>query len=147
MKVSTRLKKHYDERQLKHVFPNWYTLVYGAACGFLIPWTILLSIVLPPKYISQHWDITWVGFDAFLCILFALSAILAFRRSNWTALTSIMLGTTLIIDSWFDVMTARTHRAISSALVEALFLEIPLAILSFLVAYRIFKYAQQKPRY
>ncbi len=145
MAIQARLKRRYDDRQLKHVFPNWYILIYGAAVGFLIPWTILLSLVLPPHYVSQHWDIAWVGFDSFEILLFALSAVLVLRRSTWAALTSVMLGTTLLIDAWFDIMTTRSHRSLSAAIIEAFVLEIPLAIVSFMVAHRIFNYIRHNP--
>jgi hypothetical protein len=134
----------YEDKRLHRVFPNWYSILYGAACGFLIPWTILLSIILPPHYVSQHWDIAWVGFDSFECLLFAVTSFLAFKHSTWTALTSTMLGTTLLIDAWFDITTARPIRDIRTATFEAFVLEIPLAILSFILAYRVFNYVRKQ---
>lgn len=142
MAVPKPIKNHYNDRMLKHVFPSWYTILYGAACGFLIPWTVLLSIVLPPHYISGHWSTAWVGFDSFEILLFAATAFLAIKHSAWTAFTSVMLGTTLLIDAWFDILTARSHSDLRSALLEAFLLEIPLAILSFVLAHRIFDYAR-----
>ncbi|MHB1865325.1 MAG: hypothetical protein ACYCPS_04185 [Candidatus Saccharimonadales bacterium] len=140
--MATAITRNYNDRNLKHIFPSWYTILYGAACGFLIPWTILLSFVLPPHYVSAHWDAAWVGFDGFETLLFAITAILAIKHSVWTAFTSIMLGTTLLIDAWFDLMTARTHKDIISAFIEAFALEIPLAIISFALARRIFEFAK-----
>lgn len=136
------LKESYANRNLKHIFPSWYAILYGGACGFLIPWTVLLSVVLPPHYVSRHWAAAWVGFDSFEVLLFALTALLAIKHSIWTAYTSIMLGTTLLIDAWFDLMTARSNKDIRSAFFEAFILEIPLAIVSFVLAKRIFAYSQ-----
>ena len=133
----------YNDKQLQHIFPNWYTILYAVVCGFLIPWTILLAYILPPHYVSHHWDIAWVGFDAFEVILFALTSYLAFTRSTWTAVTSAMLGTTLLTDAWFDVLTSRTDRAFTTSVVEAFF-EVTLAILSFILAYRVFNYVRKK---
>ncbi|HEY1645543.1 MAG TPA: hypothetical protein VGF75_04135 [Candidatus Saccharimonadales bacterium] len=142
---SSTTKKTYDDKRLKRIFPDWYSILYGAACGFLIPWTILLSLTLPVHYVSQHWDIAWVGFDSLETVLFALTALLAFKRSIWTAMTSTMLGTTLLIDAWFDVTTARPIRGDGqTAWFEALVFEIPLSILSFALAYRVFKYISKK---
>lgn len=103
-----------------------------------------MSIILPPHYVSQHWAAAWVGFDSFECLLFASTAILALKHSVWTAFTSVMLGTTMLIDAWFDVMTARSGRDIHSATIEAVFLEIPIAVLSFILAYRIFQFTKNK---
>lgn len=133
-----KLKDRYDDKHLDKMFPGWYTLIYGAACGFLIPWTISIAIILPPHYISNHWDATWVGFDALQCLLFALTAFLAFKRSTWTSLTSAMLGTTLVVDAWFDIMTARTTKDFRSAIAEAIIIELPLAIVSFYISHQVF---------
>ncbi len=138
------LKEHYDNRMLRYVFPHWYSILYATACIFLIPWIVFLSILLPPHYVSHHWDVTWVGFDVFEFMLFAITALLAIRHSIWTALTSVMLGTTLLIDAWFDIMTSRNHRDFITACIEAFILELPLAILSFVLARRIFEYARTK---
>lgn len=147
MAANRALRKPIDDKQLRRIFPSWYAILYGAGCGFLIPWTILLSLVLPPHYISQHWDIAWVGFDAFECLLFALTALLALLHSSWTAMVSTMLGTTLLIDAWFDIMTARPDKDAHIALIEGLFLEVPLALLSFAIAHRIFNYTRKQASY
>jgi hypothetical protein len=130
--------------RFKKIFPNWYAILYAAACGFLIPWTILLAVILPHHYNSRHWDIAWVGFDIFECLLFAITAILAIKHSLWTALTSSMLGTALLIDAWFDVLTASTLRAERTAIIEAFIVELPIAILSYGLSYRVINYIKIK---
>ena len=140
---SRKSKSKYNDRNLRHIFPSWLILIYGAACGFLIPWTLFLSVVLPPRYITNHWDFAWAGFDVFEWLLFALTAVLTIRRSSWTALTATMLGTVLILDAWFDVLTARSGRDQYSATLEALFIELPLALVSFALAHRIFNYTRK----
>ena len=126
--------------QLKHIFPAWLTIIYGTACGFLIPWTIFLGFALPPHYVSHHWDIAWTGFDIFETLLFAVTAFLAIKRSSWTAISASMLGTVILFDTWFDILTASPGRDQHTAVVEALFIELPLAVLSFVLAYRIFSF-------
>ena len=140
--TSEALKDRYNDQNLKHIFPGWYPIFYGAACAFLIPWTIILGYALPPRYVSSHWDIAWAGFDSLEIVLFALTAVLAVKHSSWMALSSAMLGTVLLIDGWFDVLTARTSKDIHVAIFEALVLELPLAILSFVLSHRIFNYVR-----
>ena len=133
----------YNDDRLRRIFPNWYTILYAVVCGFLIPWTILLAYILPPHYVSHHWDIAWVGFDAFEVILFAITSYLAFTRSTWTALTSAMLGTTLLTDAWFDVLTSRTAHAFTTSIIQAVF-EVTFAVLSYILAFRVFNYVRKK---
>ncbi|HEY4963734.1 MAG TPA: hypothetical protein VIH90_03505 [Candidatus Saccharimonadales bacterium] len=124
--------------RINHIFPGWLIIVYGTACGFLIPWTIFLGEKLPRKYVSTHWDIAWTGFDVLTCILFALTAFFAAKKSSWIAITCAMLSTVLLVDVWFDVLTSRPGIDQSAAVLEAAFIEIPLAILSMAISIRIF---------
>jgi hypothetical protein len=136
--------KKLSEHELNKIFPNWAAILYAAACGFLIPWTLFLGQVLPSRYTSDHWDVVWAGFDVFESILFALTAFLLVKRSTWTAFTSIMLGTTLIIDAWFDLLTARSSKDFKAAIYSAIIVELPIAIISFILAQRIFSHLNKK---
>jgi hypothetical protein len=136
--------KRLTEQELSKIFPNWAAVFYAAACGFLIPWTLFLGFVLPTHYVSDHWDIVWAGFDVLECLLFAFTAVLVVKRSPWTAYTSIMLGTTLLIDAWFDLLTARSSKDFKAAFISAIFLEIPISLISFLLAHRIFANLQKR---
>ncbi|HET9174645.1 MAG TPA: hypothetical protein VFN56_05215, partial [Candidatus Saccharimonadales bacterium] len=109
----------YDDKHLEKVFPKWLPRLYGAACICLIPWTIFLAVKLPPHYQSHHWDAAWTGFDVFLIIAFALTAWLAVKKSSWTALTATALGTILIMDAWFDILTAKPGKAQHEAIAES----------------------------
>jgi hypothetical protein len=125
--------------KFKLAFPEWVPLLYGLACLILIPWTIFLAYLLPRKYVSRNWDVAWVGFDIFEIVLFALTAILAVKRSIWTALTSAMLAMVIIIDAWFDVLTSKSGRPQFRSILEAIIIELPLAIISLYLAIVIFK--------
>jgi hypothetical protein len=134
----TKKKRLPAKNRLNHIFPSWLIIVYGTACGFLIPWTIFLGEKLPRIYVSSHWDVAWTGLDIFTCILFALTAFFAVKKSSWIAITCAMLASVLVIDIWFDVLTSRPGVDESAALLEAVFIEIPLAILSMAISIRIF---------
>lgn len=127
----------YDDKHLNRIFPHWVPLLYGAACLVLIPWTVWLAYLLPPRYQSHHWDIAWTGFDIFLVVTFALTAWLAVKKSSWTALSATILGTVLLTDAWFDVLTAKPGREQRDALIESV-IELVLATLSYALAHRIF---------
>ena len=43
----------------------------GVAIG-LLPWTVYLSITLPPRHESAHWDIVWPGLDVGIALAVAV---------------------------------------------------------------------------
>jgi len=121
----------------KRDFSQKVTIFYFILALLLIPWTIFLAYVLPIHYNSHHWTLTWVGFDIFEIILFLSTSILAFKKSSLTAISAAMLGTVLLIDAWFDTLTARPGLPAIKSLADAIFVEIPLALLSFYISKKI----------
>ncbi|MEU1464697.1 hypothetical protein ABZ467_29155 [Streptomyces sp. NPDC005727] len=100
----------------------------------LAPWLAVLWTTLPDPYPAQPWRVAWVGLDALEIAGLLTSAVLV-RRSGYRApLASIGTAVLLLVDAWFDVMTAGHHVAISLAL--ACTLELPLAALCAVVALR-----------
>ena len=126
-------------KHLENVFPSWVPYFYGIICAILIPWTVFLAYVLPPRYISHNWDIAWTGFDIFMIFLFASTAILAIRKSAYSAISASMLGTVILTDAWFDILTSKPGLAERRSIIEAVIIELPLAILSFWLAQKIFR--------
>lgn len=114
--------------------PTWAAILYGAAGGILIPWTVNLAQTLPERHIARHWDAAWVGFDVFMISLLLVTAILALNKNIYVVLTSSALGTILLIDGWFDVLTAKSGHEQHESLLIALLIEVPLALLTFYLA-------------
>ncbi len=127
-----------SKRTIHNIFPSWVPYFYGFLCATLIPWTIILAYLLPPKYISHNWDIAWTGFDVFMIILFASTAYLAILKSSYTAISSAMLGTVLLTDAWFDILTSKPGLSQTRSIMEALIIELPLVIISFWLSHKIF---------
>ena len=132
------------KHSLELPFPKWIPLLYGIACGVLIPWTIFLAYVLPKNYFSHNWDIAWTGFDIFELLLFGLSATLIIKRSVWACLSSLALSVVIFIDSWFDVLTAKPGRPRTRSILDALIIELPIATISLIVSIIIFQYIIRK---
>lgn len=127
-------------RQSKSVhlpIPRWASLTYALFCVVLIPWTAYLSWVLPRRHLSQHWDISWTGLDIGIMLTLLATAWLAKMKSRWVAISATMVGTLLVADAWFDTMTSRVNRGLGQALFLAICIEIPVAIMSFSIAYRV----------
>jgi len=100
----------------------------------LIPWTIWLTLALPAHHESENWRTVWVGFDLFEAAALITTAVTALRRSPWLAPVAAIAGTLLCVDAWFDVTLEAGGRHLLSAVLEAAFLELPLAAVCFWVA-------------
>ncbi len=115
---------------------DWIVPVFGAIGVALVPWTIWLSASLPPDHLSRRWDVAWAGFDIGLAVCFAGTAVAAWRRSPWVAAFAAATGTLLLADAWFDVVLESRGAEVRTAIVEAVFAELPVAALCFWIAYR-----------
>jgi hypothetical protein len=114
--------------------PPWIAPAFGLCVIVLIPWTGYLFGTLPPDYTANHWKIAWGGFDIGLALALASTATLILRRSPFAEVTATVTGTLLICDAWFDVLTSRGTAAVVQAIVEAVLVELPLAVLCFWIA-------------
>ena len=57
------------------------------------------------------------------------------RRSLWVAISASALSTALIVDGWFDILTARPPERLES-IILAVFVELPVAFISWIFASR-----------
>ena len=102
--------------------------LFAVLSVLLIPWIAYLATVLPSRQLSRHYDFAWAGFDGMLLIALAATAYFALRRSRNLAVAATSAGTLLIVDAWFDVLTAR-RRQLPVSVAAAVFIELPLAVL------------------
>ena len=109
--------------------PRWVVPLFGLAALLLVPWVILLVPALPSAHRAAHWDIAWAGFDVGLALLLLTVAVVAWRRSPWLEGAATATATLLVVDAWFDILTASTGTELVVAVTEAAFVELPLAVL------------------
>ena len=114
--------------------PRWAVPLFGLAALLLVPWIVLLVYLLPSAQQASHWDIAWAGFDVGLALVLSGVALAAWRRSPWLEGAATAAATLLFVDAWFDVLTSSTRPELIVALVEAVFVELPLAVLCLLLA-------------
>jgi hypothetical protein len=126
-------------RNIKIRIPVWAASLYICSAIILLPWTIYLGASLPTHHLSAHWDISWTGLDIGLIITMLATGILAYRKSRWLVITSSMVGSLLLVDAWFDVMSERRVSQFYQSLFLAIFIEIPMAITSYYVACKVLK--------
>ena len=108
--------------------------VFALAALLLLPWVIYLGAVLPSTHRSAHWDIAWAGFDVVLALLLLTVAVTAWRRSPWLEAAAAATATLLFVDAWFDVLTSSSRLDFVVALVEAVLVELPLAVACLVLA-------------
>jgi hypothetical protein len=58
----------------------------------------------------------------------------AWRRSPWLEGAATAAATLLLVDAWFDVLTASSRSELAIAIVEAAVVELPIAVLCLLLA-------------
>ena len=98
-----------------------------AAGGFLLPWCVLLEVTLPAAARAQHWSLAWAGLDGGEAAAALATAVLLARGSARASLTAAAGSALLLVDAWFDVCTSAPGLDHAVAVVEAIFVELPLA--------------------
>lgn len=119
------------------VVPRWLGVLLVVLGVLTLPWIVDLAVVLPSSETSAHYDVTWAGFDVLLCVLLLRTGWDALKRNEQSALTAAMVGTLLVVDAWFDVLSAPDTRLFLTALAMAVFVELPLAGLCLWICARV----------
>lgn len=114
---------------------RWVTLLLGLVAIGLVPWTLYLTLSLPSRHITEHYDLAWVGFDIALACAFAATTMAALRRSHWLVPLAAVTGTMLVCDAWFDIVTSHSGGEMWEAVAEAVLAELPLAALCAFIVY------------
>lgn len=119
------------------MIPHWTGWLLVAAGAFTVPWAAGLAVALPAKAEAAHYNVSWVGFDLLLCALLSRTGWALLRRRAYVEVTAAMTAVVLVIDAWFDVMSASKSDDFTTALALALLVELPLAAFCFWVAARV----------
>jgi hypothetical protein len=119
--------------------PSWASLLFIVLGLVLIPWTVFLGSTLPPHHFSAHWDISWTGLDIALILSLICTGLFSYMKSLWLIITASTAGSLLLVDAWFDVMSERGAAQLHQAILLALIFEIPLAIMSYYLAFHTIK--------
>lgn len=114
----------------------WVPRIYIGFAVVLVPWSAYLAVALPERSLSLHYRGTWVGFNIALIVVLARVGWLAYGRDPRMVLSAATGATMLLTDAWFDVTTAASGAAHTQAVISAVLLEIPAAIVSGMLARR-----------
>jgi hypothetical protein len=105
---------------------RWAGPVFALFSLILLPWIIYLAFSLPSRQVSADYDVAWTGFDVMLLAALVSTGYFALRRSRYLATAAVATVTLLIVDAWFDVVTALPGQRLEPV-AEALLVELPLA--------------------
>jgi hypothetical protein len=109
----------------------------AAVAAFLVPWCAVLGATLPSTAKAQHWACAWVGLDLGIAFAAATTAVLLARDNADAALAAMSTGTLMLADAWFDICTSAPGLDHEFAVLEASFVEIPLALAALWLAVRL----------
>ena len=115
---------------------RWMIPFYALMAAAMLPWVAYLAWTLPARNVAAHYRLAWVGFDLLLCAALARTAYLAWRRSPFVVNIASATAALLVVDAWFDVTTSPGGDDLMLSVVLALLVELPLAVLSLLLAAR-----------
>ena len=117
---------------------RWYRMEYvlvGSGLA-LLPWLVVLADNLPAAAVASNWRTVWIGLDAAEAVALIATGLLAVRGHRLHPLTATAAATLLVVDAWFDTMTAAPGADQVSAAAMALGAELPLAVVCVVMAAR-----------
>jgi hypothetical protein len=113
---------------------RWLVFLLAAVALALLPWSGYLGASLPGEHVVHHWDAAWAGFDLFEAAALIGTLIALLRGSPLLPPLAAVAGTALLMDAWFDLITANAGWDFGVAVIEAVFAELPLAVLCYWLA-------------
>ncbi|MDH6580222.1 hypothetical protein [Kitasatospora sp. MAP5-34] len=104
----------------------------------MIPWVVVLHTGLPATAQASHWAWTWTGLDSLEAVGLLTTGLLLRRGDHRACLAAAATSTLLLVDAWFDIMTAAPGSDLASAVLMAGCAELPLAVACAVLAIRTF---------
>lgn len=93
----------------------------------LLPWMYVLAAGLPAIMTAPRWPAAWIGLDVLESAGLIATGLLVSRGDRRHALAAAATAALLVVDAWFDTMTATSSGDLTAAISMALCPELPLA--------------------
>lgn len=113
---------------------RWVGVAILLCAALTVGWLAELWVTLPYRDVSAHYRLAWVGFDAMLALALGRTGWLAWRGRDHVELPAVASATLLVVDVWFDIVTASHPRDLVLAVGSAILVEIPLALVCLRIA-------------
>ena len=98
---------------------RWAPRVLGAVAVAMVPWVFVLGRTLPETTQVRHWPAVWIGLDLVMALGCATTACLYHRGDVRARLSASAVAALMVMDAWFDVLTARPGTEFTQALLCA----------------------------
>ncbi|GAB3151004.1 hypothetical protein GCM10027258_49980 [Amycolatopsis stemonae] len=95
---------------------SWAPRVLGAVAAGLVPWVFVLGRSLPATTQVRHWPAVWIGLDLAAALGCATTARLFHRGDDRARLSASAVAALMVMDAWFDVLTAQAGAEFAQAL-------------------------------
>ncbi|WP_412542600.1 hypothetical protein R8Z50_08940 [Longispora sp. K20-0274] len=93
----------------------------------LLPWMFVLVAGLSAVATAPRWPAAWIGLDILEAAGLIGTGLLTARGDRRHALAAAATAALLVVDAWFDTMTATSNSDLWAAIAMALCPELPLA--------------------
>lgn len=114
---------HADRRRRRR-----FLALMGGSVVVLAVWIVALGATLPHTETTGQWRLVWVGFDVGLLLAFATCGWAAWRSRQLLIPATLVTGTLLFCDAWFDVVLSWSSDERWWSVLSAALVEVPLAI-------------------
>lgn len=105
-------------------------------CAAVLPgWMVILGLTLPGRFSARRWAVGWIGLDALELVTLCATGWLTLRRERRVAPFAGAATVLLLADGWFDIVTAKAGSDYLMAILVALTVEVPLALLCGAIAW------------
>ncbi len=122
---------------------QWTGPLFALFSLFMLPWIAYIAVSLPSRQLSPNYDIAWAGFDVILAGALAGTAYFALRRSRYLSPMAAATAALLVVDAWFDCMTAPSDARWQS-FGFCFIVELPLAMVCVWLSYHTEQMAQRR---
>ena len=127
---------------------RWLVPLFFLAGVGLLPWTVYLIVTLPGRHLQTgYYDLAWGGFDIALAALLVATGVGLLCRKLWVQTTATAAATMLVCDAWFDVLSSNPGQERLVAIVLAVAVELPSALVCLLIARHVEEVAERAQRY
>ena len=127
---------------------GWLAPLFFLAGLGLLPWTAYLIVTLPSRHLQTgYYDLAWGGFDVALAALLVATGVGLLRRKLWVQSTATAAATMLVCDAWFDVLSSQPGGERLMAVVLAVLVELPSALVCLVIARHVEEVAERAQRY
>jgi len=134
MSAPDACRSHVGRSGLRSRFRVEHVLVVCGAA--LLPWLVALACGGLPGTGGPEGNAVWIGLDTLEALGLVATGLTALRGHPVRALTATATATLLVVDAWFDTMTAAPGEEQVWAAVMAVGAELPLAAVCVRLAMR-----------